>query len=131
MCNIASRCPWVQGSIPGRGARVASHGVQSFFEVLLRAPLGLCSPYPTCCPLVRFSPKSKGASKMLRATGHARMVNAAPPRLTQPCTPRAPSHDFKSWGFGNSQPIRFECRGSGNVRQTQPNDRETVIEGLT
>ena len=25
------------------------------------------------------------------------------------CTPRAPSHDFKS--------IRFECRGSGNVRQ--------------
>ena len=31
--------------------------------------------YPTCCPLVRFSPK--GASKMLRATGHARMVKAA------------------------------------------------------
>ena len=27
--------------------------------------------YPTCCPLVRFS---QGASKMLRATGHARMV---------------------------------------------------------
>ena len=27
--------------------------------------------YPTCCPLVRFP---KGASKMLRATGHARMV---------------------------------------------------------
>ena len=31
--------------------------------------------YPTCCPLVHFSPK--GASKMLRATGHARMVKAA------------------------------------------------------
>ena len=29
--------------------------------------------YPTCCPLVRFS-HTKGASKMLRATGHARMV---------------------------------------------------------
>ena len=27
------------------------------------------------------------------------------------CTPRAPSHDFKS--------IRFECRGSGNVRQAK------------
>ena len=30
--------------------------------------------YPTCCPLVRFP---KGASKMLRATGHARMVTGA------------------------------------------------------
>ena len=35
--------------------------------------LGGISSYPTCCPLVRFS-LSKGASKMLRATGHARMV---------------------------------------------------------
>ena len=32
--------------------------------------------YPTCCPLVRFSHIApKGASKMLRATGHARMVS--------------------------------------------------------
>ena len=30
--------------------------------------------YPTCCPLVRFS--HKGASKMLRVTGHARMVSS-------------------------------------------------------
>ena len=28
--------------------------------------------YPTCCPLVRFSPK--GASKMLRATGHVHLT---------------------------------------------------------
>ena len=32
--------------------------------------------YPTCCPLVRFSHIAKGASKMLRATGHARMVRS-------------------------------------------------------
>ena len=32
---------WVQGSISGRGA--ASHGV-SVFDVVLRTPLGLCSP---------------------------------------------------------------------------------------
>ena len=30
--------------------------------------------YPTCRPLVRFFHIAKGASKMLRATGHARMV---------------------------------------------------------
>ena len=34
--------------------------------------------YPTCCPLVRFSHIAKGASKMLRATGHARMVTFWP-----------------------------------------------------
>ena len=34
--------------------------------------------YPTCCPLVRFPHMlPKGASKMLRATGHARMVTCA------------------------------------------------------
>ena len=32
--------------------------------------------YPTCCPLVRFSHIGEGASKMLRATGHASMVKA-------------------------------------------------------
>ena len=35
--------------------------------------------YPTCCPLFRFSHigehLTKGALKMLSATGHARMVN--------------------------------------------------------
>ena len=31
--------------------------------------------------------------------------------LTIHCTPRAPSHDFKSWGFASNG-------GSGNVRQT-------------
>ena len=34
-----------------------------------------CAFYPTCCPLVRFS-------HMLRATGHARMVNARHAGLT-------------------------------------------------
>ena len=44
-----------------------------------REARGAQQAYPTCCPLVRFS-------KMLRATGHARMVKqavrASEPRYT-------------------------------------------------
>ena len=50
----------------------AKRKIQRIVDVHRPSRCEVRSPvYPTCCPLVRFP---KGASKMLRATGHARMV---------------------------------------------------------
>ena len=71
--------------------------------------------YPTCCPLVRFPHIApEGASKMLRATGHARMVcltllgPAAAKR--QPFEARRPPREAWRRGAAAQQPRR-------NVRQ--------------
>ena len=81
--------------------------------------------YPTCCPLVHFSPK--GASKMLRATGHARMVSSvyvesfAKLRACQtlPGLPRAarPSGRFAEGKTPQRGVSRYETYFGRNVRQ--------------
>ena len=107
--------------VPGQNAQRPRQLLElfSFIQLLPSAkrPEGRAA-YPTCCPLIRFSHIPKRASKMLRATGHARMVTRcarpARQRLTtltgDACAHQESVNANQGWG----------ARGVHRTRQTLP-----------